>query len=63
MSPRTTLRTMMLAMLAMLIALPAAAELRLRITPAPYHSDADIEHLVNSLHSLWAQCALARAVA
>ena len=36
---------------------------RLRITPAPYHSDADIEHLVNSLHSLWAQCALARAVA
>jgi 5-aminolevulinate synthase len=36
---------------------------RLRITPAPYHSDADIEHLVSSLHSLWAQCALARAVA
>jgi 5-aminolevulinate synthase len=36
---------------------------RLRITPAPYHSDADIEHLVNSLGSLWAQCALARAVA
>ncbi|WFU07560.1 5-aminolevulinate synthase (plasmid) [Rhizobium sp. CB3171] len=36
---------------------------RLRITPAPYHTDADIEHLVNSLHSLWAQCALARAAA
>jgi 5-aminolevulinate synthase len=36
---------------------------RLRITPAPYHSDADIEHLVNSLGSLWAQCALARHVA
>ena len=36
---------------------------RLRITPAPYHSDGDIEHLVSSLHSLWARCALARAVA
>jgi 5-aminolevulinate synthase len=36
---------------------------RLRITPAPYHSDADIEHLVGALHSLWSQCALARAVA
>jgi 5-aminolevulinate synthase len=36
---------------------------RLRITPSPLHSDADIDHLVASLHSLWAQCALARAVA
>ncbi|MBL0374738.1 5-aminolevulinate synthase [Rhizobium sp. KVB221] len=36
---------------------------RLRITPAPYHSDGDIEHLVSSLHALWARCALARAVA
>ncbi|MGV3553003.1 5-aminolevulinate synthase [Rhizobium sp.] len=36
---------------------------RLRITPAPYHSDGDIEHLVGALHSLWARCALARAVA
>ncbi|UVC12076.1 5-aminolevulinate synthase [Rhizobium sp. TH2] len=36
---------------------------RLRITPAPYHSDADIEHLVGSLAQLWARCALARAVA
>jgi len=36
---------------------------RLRITPAPYHSDADLEHLVGALHSLWARCALARAVA
>jgi 5-aminolevulinate synthase len=36
---------------------------RLRITPAPYHTDSDIEHLVGSLHSLWARCALARAVA
>ena len=36
---------------------------RLRITPAPYHSDADMEHLVGALHSLWSRCALARAVA
>ena len=36
---------------------------RLRITPAPYHSDADIEHLVESLGQLWSRCALARAVA
>ncbi|MBM3620217.1 MAG: Tol-Pal system protein TolB [Alphaproteobacteria bacterium] len=33
MSPRTTLRTLLTAVLALLIALPAAAELRLRITP------------------------------
>jgi 5-aminolevulinate synthase len=36
---------------------------RLRITPAPYHSDEDIEYFVESLQSLWARCALARAVA
>lgn len=36
---------------------------RLRITPGPLHSDADIEHLVFALESLWKQCALARAVA
>ncbi|MEI6572798.1 MAG: 5-aminolevulinate synthase [Alphaproteobacteria bacterium] len=36
---------------------------RLRITPTPLHTDADIDHLVNALSSLWAQCALARAVA
>jgi len=36
---------------------------RLRITPSPLHSDADIEHLVTALSSLWRQCALARAVA
>ena len=36
---------------------------RLRITPTPLHTDADIEHLVEALHSLWARCALARAVA
>jgi 5-aminolevulinate synthase len=36
---------------------------RLRITPTPLHSDADIDRLVNALSELWSQCALARAVA
>ena len=36
---------------------------RLRITPTPLHTDADIDHLVNALSALWSQCALARAVA
>jgi 5-aminolevulinate synthase len=36
---------------------------RLRITPSPFHSDADIEKLVGALSDLWSQCALARAVA
>ncbi|MBN2631043.1 MAG: 5-aminolevulinate synthase [Rhodobacteraceae bacterium] len=36
---------------------------RLRITPGPLHTDADIDHLVTALTSLWRQCALARAVA
>ena len=36
---------------------------RLRITPTPLHSDADIDHLVNALSGLWSQCALARQVA
>ena len=36
---------------------------RLRITPGPLHSDADIDRLVVALTSLWAQCALAKAVA
>ncbi|GAB4515638.1 MAG: 5-aminolevulinate synthase [Roseibium sp.] len=36
---------------------------RLRITPTPLHSDADIRHLSESLCALWSQCALARAVA
>ena len=36
---------------------------RLRITPSPLHSDADIDHLVAGLKSLWRQCALAHAVA
>ncbi|TYO91601.1 5-aminolevulinate synthase [Oceanicella actignis] len=36
---------------------------RLRFTPSPYHTDADIEHLAQALHALWSQCALSRAVA
>jgi 5-aminolevulinate synthase len=36
---------------------------RLRLTPSPHHSDADIDHLVTALASLWQRCALAKAVA
>ncbi len=36
---------------------------RLRFTPSPLHSEADIEHLVSALGTLWQQCALSRAVA
>ncbi len=36
---------------------------RLRITPSPFHTDADIDHLGQALHSMWQHCALARAVA
>ncbi len=36
---------------------------RLRITPTPLHSNADIAHLVDALSNLWSQCALSRAVA
>ncbi|MES2844075.1 MAG: 5-aminolevulinate synthase [Pseudomonadota bacterium] len=36
---------------------------RLRITPGPLHSDADIDHLVTALSALWRRCALAHAVA
>ncbi len=36
---------------------------RLRITPSPVHTDADIERLVAALGQLWSQCALSRAVA
>ncbi|MEM7644571.1 MAG: 5-aminolevulinate synthase [Pseudomonadota bacterium] len=36
---------------------------RLRFTPGPKHTDADIDHLVAALSSLWKQCALARATA
>ena len=33
---------------------------RLRITPSPVHSQADIDHLIGALETLWAQCQLAR---
>ncbi len=36
---------------------------RLRITPSPVHTDADIDELVTALCDLWSHCALARAVA
>ena len=36
---------------------------RLRITPGPLHSDADIDHLCRALNDLWSQCALSRQVA
>ncbi len=36
---------------------------RLRFTPGPLHSDADIDHLVAALNGLWSQCALSRQVA
>ncbi|MEL6204283.1 MAG: 5-aminolevulinate synthase [Pseudomonadota bacterium] len=36
---------------------------RLRFTPSPHHTDADIDRLVGALHALWSQCALARQVA
>ncbi len=36
---------------------------RLRITPSPFHSDADIDHLATALATLWQRCALSHAVA
>ncbi len=36
---------------------------RLRITPGPLHTDADIDRLVVALTQLWHRCALAHAVA
>ena len=34
---------------------------RLRITPCPLHTNADVEHLLNSLAVIWAELRLARA--
>jgi 5-aminolevulinate synthase len=36
---------------------------RLRFTPSPVHSAADIDHLVRALDNLWSHCALNRAEA
>ena len=36
---------------------------RLRITPGPLHTDADIDKLVSALSALWQRCAVAHAVA
>ena len=36
---------------------------RLRFTPSPLHTDADVYHLVAALSELWSQCALAKSVA
>jgi 5-aminolevulinate synthase len=33
---------------------------RLRITPSPVHSDADIDALIGAIEDLWGQCQLAR---
>ena len=34
---------------------------RLRITPSPVHSDADIDRLLDALGEIWSQCALGAA--
>ncbi|MEL6679272.1 MAG: aminotransferase class I/II-fold pyridoxal phosphate-dependent enzyme, partial [Pseudomonadota bacterium] len=36
---------------------------RLRLTPSPHHTEADIQHLVGALDALWRHCALAKCVA
>jgi 5-aminolevulinate synthase len=38
-------------------------EERLRLTPTPQHTDADMDHLVHALNSLWHEMGLARAAA
>ena len=41
----------------------AKGQERLRFTPSPLHTDADLDHLVRALSALWSHCALSRAVA
>lgn len=41
----------------------AVGEERLRFTPSPLHTHADVDDLVSALSQLWSQCALSRAVA
>ncbi|MGF1544621.1 MAG: 5-aminolevulinate synthase [Parvularculaceae bacterium] len=41
----------------------AKGQERLRLTPSPTHTDADVDRLVDALCEIWSQCALARAVA
>jgi 5-aminolevulinate synthase len=36
---------------------------RLRFTPSPLHTEADLDRLTRALSVLWSQCALSRAVA
>ena len=36
---------------------------RLRFTPSPLHTDADVDYLISAMSNLWGQCALSRAVA
>ncbi len=41
----------------------AKGQERLRFTPSPLHTDADLDHLLVALSALWSHCALSRAVA